>query len=218
MENNKFGGNVSQERLTEIFKNRSKEHELLYSHKKENRWNMWLKDSGLTLSFVLNNGLFIPSVSVIVRQTFEKFYSSNEADVDSWVRYNIKQYFEALKKELERIEIQEEIDGYQAYLESYYESLRKIDEYYEEHGPLVEIIEVDPNETECQRYNREHDEYLTEEEYKLMFPDCPEEKEESVKKLVKTRKANRDRIKERKKQVPGQLSFDDLLGGDFTDE
>lgn len=99
---NKFGGNVYQQDLNAIFSNTARKYQLNYSHKKENRWNMWMQDSGLTLSFVLNNGLFIPSLSGIEKRTLEKFYSSCASDVHGWVQHHTKTYFEVLKARLEQ--------------------------------------------------------------------------------------------------------------------
>ena len=93
IDKNKFGGHTSQEEIKNIMLNNAKTYNLNYSHKKENRWNLWMTDSGTTLSFVLNNGLFIPSISGLTKKTLEKFYSTCPSDVDGWVRASIKEYF-----------------------------------------------------------------------------------------------------------------------------
>ena len=103
IDKNKFGGNVYQQDLNNIFLNNSKRYNLCYSHKKENRWNLWVQDSDLTLSFVLNNGLFIPSLSGIERKTLDKFYSSSPADVYDSVQHCIGIYFKTLKSKLEEV-------------------------------------------------------------------------------------------------------------------
>ena len=63
MERNKFGGNCYLEDINSIMSNNARRAKLNYSHKQENRWNMWTDNGGMTLSFVLNRGLFIPSIS-----------------------------------------------------------------------------------------------------------------------------------------------------------
>ena len=100
IDKNKFGGYTSQEEIKNIMLNNAKTYNLNYSHKKENRWNLWMTDSGTTLSFVLNNGLFIPSISGLTKKTLEKFYSTCPSDVDGWVKASIKEYFKETKRVL----------------------------------------------------------------------------------------------------------------------
>lgn len=120
MDNAKFGGHTSQEEIKSIMLNNAKRYSLNYSHKKENRWNLWMQDSGMTLSFVLNNGLFIPSLSGLRRKTLEKFYSSSPADVDSWVKHSIKEYLSTLKEAINQLNTKKELECYKEYLESKY--------------------------------------------------------------------------------------------------
>ncbi len=190
MDNIKFGGHCSQEEIKSIMLNNAKKNSLNYSHKKENRWNLWMTDCGMTLSFVLNNGLFIPSISGLAKKTLEKFYSTCPADVDSWVRADIRQYLEIVKSTLKEIDTQREIEAYEAYMRSYYADMARIDA-----------------ESEAQRYNRENDEFLTEEEYAQAYQQETDqlihENEELVKRLKPVRR-RKDR------QVPGQMSLFDL--------
>ena len=125
IEKNKFGGNCYQQDINCIMLDNAKRYSLNYSHKKENRWNLWMQDSGMTLSFVLNNGLFIPSLSGIRRKTLEKFYSSSPADVDSWVKHSIKEYLSTLKEAINQLNIKKELECYEAYLESKYAQERE---------------------------------------------------------------------------------------------
>ena len=120
IEKNKFGGNCYQQEINCIMLDNAKRYSLNYSHKKENRWNLWMQDSGMTLSFVLNNGLFIPSLSGIRRKTLEKFYSSSPADVDSWVKHSIKEYLSTLKEAINQLNTKKELECYKEYLESKY--------------------------------------------------------------------------------------------------
>lgn len=202
MDNAKFGGHTSQQEINSIMLNNAKKYQLNYSHKKENRWNLWLQDSGATLSFVLNNGLFIPSISGIVKETLEKFYSTCPADVDQWVKSDINKYLKIVKKALYEEEDRREAEAYEAYLKSYYASMRAIDE---ENDRIRE--EQSHIETDCERYNREHDTFYTEEEYEMMFP-----KDEDIKDNIEEVKTLTKRLKPRRKdkQIPGQMSLFDL--------
>lgn len=103
---NKFGGNVYQQDINNIFISNSKKYKMNYSHKIENRWNLWEKDSGLVLSFTLNNGVFTPALVGIKRETLERFYSSNGSNVDGWVRHYIDYYYKELKVLLQHPEEQ----------------------------------------------------------------------------------------------------------------
>lgn len=103
---NKFGGNVCQQDINSIFLNNAKKYKMNYSHKKENRWNLWEQDSGLVLSFTLNNGVFIPALVGIKRETLEKFYSTNGSNVDGWVKHHIEYYYKELKTLLQHPEQQ----------------------------------------------------------------------------------------------------------------
>lgn len=201
MENLRFGGNTSQQEISNIMLSNAKKYTLSYSHKKENRWNLWVQDSGATLSFVLNNGLFIPSVSGTVRKTLEKFYSTCPADVDLWVKADIKQYLKIVKSTLIEEEERREAEAYEEYLRRYYAEMQAIDE---DNDRVKDVSQ----ETECQKFNREHNTFYTEEEYEMMFPkdnDIQPEQEE-VKKLVRCLQPKR----RKDKQIPGQLSLFDL--------
>lgn len=189
MDNAKFGGHTSQEEIKSIMLKNAKTYNLNYSHKKENRWNLWMTDSGTTLSFVLNNGLFIPSISGLTKKTLEKFYSTCPSDVDGWVRAHIRIYLEETKRVLQDIDTQREIEAYEAYMKSYYEDMRRIDE-----------------ESDAQRYNRENDEFLTEEEYAQAYQQETKLIAEETQQLAKRLKPVRRR---KDKQIPGQLSLFD---------
>lgn len=193
MDNAKFGGHTSQEEIKNIMLNNAKTYNLNYSHKKENRWNLWMTDSGTTLSFVLNNGLFIPSISGLTKKTLEKFYSTCPSDVDGWVRASIKEYFKETKKVLLDIDTQREIEAFEAYMRRYYADMAAIDR---------------DNETEAQRYNRENDEFLTEEEYAQAYQQEAQQLVEDTQQLVLKLKP----VKRSKKdqQIPGQLSLFDM--------
>ena len=193
MDNAKFGGHTSQEEIKNIMLNNAKTYNLNYSHKKENRWNLWMTDSGTTLSFVLNNGLFIPSISGLTKKTLEKFYSTCPSDVDSWVRASIKEYFKETKRVLLDIDTQREIEAFEAYMRRYYADMAAIDR---------------DNETEAQKYNRENDEFLTEEEYAQAYQQEAQQLVEDTQQLVLKLKP----VKRSKKdqQIPGQLSLFDM--------
>lgn len=193
MDNAKFGGHTSQEEIKNIMLNNAKTYNLNYSHKKENRWNLWMTDSGTTLSFVLNNGLFIPSISGLTKKTLEKFYSTCPSDVDSWVRASIKEYFKETKRVLLDIDNQREIEAFEAYMRRYYADMAAIDR---------------DNETEAQKYNRENDEFLTEEEYAQAYQQEAQQLVEDTQQLVLKLKP----VKRSKKdqQIPGQLSLFDM--------
>lgn len=193
MDNVKFGGHTSQEEIKNIMLNNAKTYNLNYSHKKENRWNLWMTDSGTTLSFVLNNGLFIPSISGLTKKTLEKFYSTCPSDVDSWVRASIKEYFKETKRVLLDIDTQREIEAFEAYMRRYYADIAAIDR---------------DNETEAQKYNRENDEFLTEEEYEQAYQQEAQQLVEDTQQLVLKLKP----VKRSKKdqQIPGQLSLFDM--------
>lgn len=103
---NKFGGNVYERDLNSIFLKNAEKYKMNYSHNKPNRWNLWEQDSGLVISFTLNNGLFIPALVGIKKKPLEKFYSSNGANVDSWVKHHIDEYYSTLKSILEDTEQQ----------------------------------------------------------------------------------------------------------------
>lgn len=193
MDNAKFGGHTSQEEIKSIMLNNARTYNLNYSHKKENRWNLWMTDSGTTLSFVLNNGLFIPSISGLTKKTLEKFYSTCPSDVDGWVRAHIRTYLEETKRILQDIDTQREIEAFEAYMRRYYADMAAIDE---------------ANETEAQRYNRENDEFLTEEEYAQAYQQETQQLVEDTQQLVLRLKPVRKRKKD--KQVPGQLSLFDM--------
>lgn len=193
MDNVKFGGHTSQEEIKNIMLNNAKTYNLNYSHKKENRWNLWMTDSGTTLSFVLNNGLFIPSISGLTKKTLEKFYSTCPSDVDGWVRASIKEYFKETKRVLLDIDTQREIEAFEAYMRRYYADMAAIDR---------------DNETEAQKYNRENDEFLTEEEYAQAYQQEAQQLVEDTQQLVLKLKP----VKRSKKdqQIPGQLSLFDM--------
>lgn len=193
MDNAKFGGHTSQEEIKNIMLNNAKTYNLNYSHKKENRWNLWMTDSGTTLSFVLNNGLFIPSISGLTKKTLEKFYSTCPSDVDGWVRASIKEYFKETKRVLLDIDTQREIEAFEAYMRRYYADMDAIDR---------------DNETEAQKYNRENDEFLTEEEYAQAYQQEAQQLVEDTQQLVLKLKP----VKRSKKdqQIPGQLSLFDM--------
>lgn len=193
IDKNKFGGHTSQEEIKSIMLNNAKTYNLNYSHKKENRWNLWMTDSGTTLSFVLNNGLFIPSISGLTKKTLEKFYSTCPSDVDGWVRASIKEYFKETKRVLLDIDTQREIEAFEAYMRRYYADMAAIDR---------------DNETEAQKYNRENDEFLTEEEYVQAYQQEAQQLVEDTQQLVLKLKP----VKRSKKdqQIPGQLSLFDM--------
>lgn len=193
MDNTKFGGHTSQEEIKNIMLNNAKTYNLNYSHKKENRWNLWMTDSGTTLSFVLNNGLFIPSISGLTKKTLEKFYSTCPSDVDGWVRASIKEYFKETKRVLLDIDTQREIEAFEAYMRRYYADMAAIDR---------------DDETEAQKYNRENDEFLTEEEYAQAYQQEAQQLVEDTQQLVLKLKP----VKRSKKdqQIPGQLSLFDM--------
>ena len=193
IDKNKFGGYTSQEEIKSIMLNNAKTYNLNYSHKKENRWNLWMTDSGTTLSFVLNNGLFIPSISGLTKKTLEKFYSTCPSDVDGWVRASIKEYFKETKRVLLDIDNQREIEAFEAYMRRYYADMAAIDR---------------DNETEAQKYNRENDEFLTEEEYAQAYQQEAQQLVEDTQQLVLKLKP----VKRSKKdqQIPGQLSLFDM--------
>lgn len=193
MDNAKFGGHTSQEEIKSIMLNNAKTYNLNYSHKKENRWNLWMTDSGTTLSFVLNNGLFIPSISGLTKKTLEKFYSTCPSDVDGWVRASIKEYFKETKRVLLDIDTQREVEAFEAYMRRYYADMAAIDR---------------DDETEAQKYNRENDEFLTEEEYAQAYQQEAQQLVEDTQQLVLKLKP----VKRSKKdqQIPGQLSLFDM--------
>lgn len=193
MDNAKFGGHTSQEEIKNIMLNNAKAYNLNYSHKKENRWNLWMTDSGTTLSFVLNNGLFIPSISGLTKKTLEKFYSTCPSDVDGWVRASIKEYFKETRRVLLDIDTQREIEAFEAYMRRYYADMAAIDR---------------DDETEAQKYNRENDEFLTEEEYAQAYQQEAQQLVENTQQLVLKLKP----VKRSKKdqQIPGQLSLFDM--------
>ena len=193
IDKNKFGGHTSQEEIKNIMLNNAKTYNLNYSHKKENRWNLWMTDSGTTLSFVLNNGLFIPSISGLTKKTLEKFYSTCPSDVDGWVRASIKEYFKETKRVLLDIDTQREIEAFETYMRRYYADMAAIDR---------------DNETEAQKYNRENDEFLTEEEYAQAYQQEAQQLVEDTQQLVLKLKP----VKRSKKdqQIPGQLSLFDM--------
>ena len=193
LEKNKFGGNCYQQDISCIMLNNAKTYNLNYSHKKENRWNLWMTDSGTTLSFVLNNGLFIPSISGLTKKTLEKFYSTCPSDVDGWVKASIKEYFKETKRVLLDIDTQREIEAFEAYMRRYYADMAAIDR---------------DDETEAQKYNRENDEFLTEEEYAQAYQQEAQQLVEDTQQLVLKLKP----VKRSKKdqQIPGQLSLFDM--------
>ena len=193
LEKNKFGGNCYQQDISCIMLNNAKTYNLNYSHKKENRWNLWMTDSGTTLSFVLNNGLFIPSISGLTKKTLEKFYSTCPSDVDGWVRASIKEYFKETKRVLLDIDTQREIEAFEAYMRRYYADMAATDR---------------DDETEAQKYNRENDEFLTEEEYAQAYQQEAQQLVEDTQQLVLKLKP----VKRSKKdqQIPGQLSLFDM--------
>ena len=193
IDKNKFGGHTSQEEIKNIMLNNAKTYNLNYSHKKENRWNLWMTDSGTTLSFVLNNGLFIPSISGLTKKTLEKFYSTCPSDVDGWVRASIKEYFKETKRVLLDIDTQREIEAFEAYMRRYYADMAATDR---------------DDETEAQKYNRENDEFLTEEEYAQAYQQEAQQLVEDTQQLVLKLKP----VKRSKKdqQIPGQLSLFDM--------
>ena len=193
IDKNKFGGYTSQEEIKNIMLNNAKTYNLNYSHKKENRWNLWMTDSGTTLSFVLNNGLFIPSISGLTKKTLEKFYSTCPSDVDGWVKASIKEYFKETKRVLLDIDTQREIEAFEAYMRRYYADMAAIDR---------------DDETEAQKYNRENDEFLTEEEYAQAYQQEAQQLVEDTQQLVLKLKP----VKRSKKdqQIPGQLSLFDM--------
>ena len=193
MDNAKFGGHTSQEEIKSIMLHNAKTYNLNYSHKKENRWNLWMTDSGTTLSFVLNNGLFIPSISGLTKKTLEKFYNTCPSDVDGWVRAHIRTYFEETNRVLQDIDTQREIEAFEAYMRRYYADVAAIDR---------------DDETEAQRYNRENDEFLTEEEYAQAYQQEAQQLVEDTQQLVLKLKP----VKRNKKDqlIPGQLSLFDM--------
>ena len=196
MERNKFGGNCYLEDINSIMSNNARRAKLNYSHKQENRWNMWTDNGGMTLSFVLNRGLFIPSISGVRTLTLEKFYFKSPSDVDSWVRADVRMYLETVKRYLIDLDAKLEQEGYEKYIKAYYESIRMIDE-----------------ESDVQRYNRLNNEFLTEEEYRQMYPEPIEELKEEVDSFTKVLKPRRVK---KSKEVPGQLSLFDYMDGGKT--
>lgn len=180
-----FGGGCRIDDLNNIMSNNAKMFKLCYSRTKRNRWNLWVPEGGMTLSFVLNKGLMIPSISGIKKLTLDKFYSTCPNDVDSWVKLHINTYLKEVKSYLEEVEAKKEQEGWEQYMHWYYEQLRLQEE----------SVEEEP----WQKYNRENDEFLTKEEYESMFP------EEKAPVLVKTRKSR----KRKDTVIPGQLSLFD---------
>ena len=98
---NRYGGNVSIQEINSIFLNNDKRYRMCYSHKKENRWKLWEDNSGMKLSFRLNNGVFIPALGGIKRKTLERFYSACPANVDGWVKADIDIYYKTLRELIE---------------------------------------------------------------------------------------------------------------------
>ena len=211
MENLYYGGHTSQEEISSIMQSNAKKYTLRYSHTKENRWNLWLYNSGATLSFILNNGLFIPSISGIVTETLDKFYSTCPADVDQWVKADINKYLKLVNKALTEEDQRREVEAYEAYLSSYYADMQAIDEANE-----AKEQELRNKETDCQRYNRENDTFYTEEEYRMMFPEDSDilYEAEEAKQLVKRLKPR----KRKSKEVPGQMSLFDYSEGGNNNE
>ena len=68
-------------------------------------------------------------------------------------------------------------------------------------------------ESDVQRYNRLNNEFLTEEEYRQMYPEPIEELREEVDSLTKVLKPRRVK---KSKEVPGQLSLFDYMDGGKT--
>lgn len=172
--------------ISNIMLNNSDKYKLNYSHKKDNRWNLWLQDSGMTLSFTLNNNLFIPSISGIKKMTLTKFYSTTLSDIDLWVKSNIDKYLEIVNTYYTILNDDKEYEAYSEYMREYYAEMRD-------------------RETACQAYNRINDEYLTEEEYNSAYP---QEDIEITKKLIKQFKPK----KKKDTQIPGQMSLFDIGG------
>lgn len=164
------------------------------SHKKQNRWNFWISGGGATLSFTLNNNVFIPAISGVVKTTFDHFYNTCPSDVYDWVKHYIKVYLEKVKEYHMTQEDKKELKCYEDYMQKYYAEQRHIDE--DRDASFAAVVE---------EHRREHEEFLTEEELDMMYPQPsidikPEEP------VVYTKKR-----KSRKSQepIPGQLSLFD---------
>ena len=89
----RYGGNVGIQEINSIFLKKAKRYRMNYSHKEDN--------SGMTLSFTLNNGVFIPALVGIKRQTLERFYSTCPSNVDGWVKADIDIYYKTLRELIE---------------------------------------------------------------------------------------------------------------------
>lgn len=96
MEDKKFG-NVWESSLNRLFLDNAEENNMNYSHKKGNQWNLWVPDSGLVLSFITYKGKMTPCLVGIKKETLERFYLSNLAQIDLWIKKDIKYYFEQLE-------------------------------------------------------------------------------------------------------------------------
>lgn len=160
--NTEFGGNVYAQDINKIMLNNAKRFKLNYSHKKSNRWNMWRDNSGMTLSFVIHNGLFIPSISGLERKTLTKFYNTSGSDIDAWIKSSINDYFSVLTDYKEvSMENTSKITCEEDYWKAFYQNMRMMDEDLEN---------------------------LTDEELESMYHH--KQSTEEVKQLRKTRKKN----------------------------
>lgn len=143
---NKFGGNLSQTRIDSIMSSNAEEFNLNYTHILENSWNIWLDNSDMTLSFVLNEGTFRPLIAGVDNKELESFDSVNSPDVNKSVRKCIKEYLIFVKNTFEEIDRQQDIEGYQAYLNWYYAQMKAIDDYNDQQRELDKIKQEEPQE------------------------------------------------------------------------
>lgn len=183
---NEFGGNLSQKQINNIIFKNVEKYKLNYSHKKENRWNIWMTDAGMTLSFTLNKGLFIPSISGINKKTLTKFYSSNESDVDQWIKQSLKEYLDFVKSTFIDIDTQQEIEGYNQYMKSYYRDMKAIDDYYEKH-PMITVVYEKPKE-----------------------PTIEEKLEDTKETVDRLKNIIHPKTKKLKNDTPGQMTLEDF--------
>lgn len=133
---NSFGGNIYMSDIEMIMKKNAVRYNMNYSKTKENRWNLWIPNSGITLSFVLNKGLFIPSISGVVKKTLIKFYSDSIYDLDLRVKEAIKIYYTDLRQ-----------------IVADRETLKEVEEYNKQKDSIIE------------EHKKEHEEFLTDEDY-----------------------------------------------------
>ena len=159
------------------------------------------------LDFEEENRLFSLRIKSISEKDLElrgsgEFFGTKQHGTPEFKISNLFQDIETLKnvQSLAILILQEdaklEQEGYEKYIKAYYESIRMIDE-----------------ESDVQRYNRLNNEFLTEEEYRQMYPEPIEELREEVDSLTKVLKPRRVK---KSKEVPGQLSFFDYMDGGKT--